>query len=413
MDREATSFEHAISQLMIAAKKLKVKPHYLELLINPKRTIKVSIPVRMDNGLIEVFTGFRVQFNDLRGPVKGGIRFHPSVNLDEVNTLAFLMTYKNIVIDIPFGGAKGGVIVDTKKLSITELERLSRGYIQALVNDIGPHKDIPAPDVYTNPQVMAWMMDEYSKLVGYNVYGVITGKPVELGGSEGRSISTAQGGAYVIEEVIRDMKANQCPAVAIQGFGNAGSVLAELLAKTCASIVAVSDSKGGIYNPAGLDIKKLIEYKRAKDTVIGFPGSKKITQEELLELPVDVLVPAALENQITEKNAKKIKAKIIVELANGPTTPEADAILFERGISVVPDILANSGGVCVSYFEWVQNNISYPWTQEEVLERLRTKMVKAYGIIRDRSKKYEVSMRTAAYIRGLEVMMKVLELRGY
>ncbi|NQU98700.1 Glu/Leu/Phe/Val dehydrogenase [Candidatus Woesearchaeota archaeon] len=406
-----TIWYEALEQFNKAAKVLKLDKSIVELLTNPKRIFQVSIPVRMDDGKMKVFQGFRVQFNDLRGPTKGGIRYHPGVSIDEVKALAFWMTWKNTVVDVPFGGGKGGVICNPKEMSDGELEKLSRGYIEAMHKFIGPEKDIPAPDVYTNPQVMAWMVDEYHRIEGHNVFGMITGKPLELGGSEGRAQATAQGGVYVLEEALKTLRIKK-PTIAIQGFGNAGMTAAELAAKDGYKVVAVSDSKGGIYDPKGLDIKKAMDIKKKTKTVMNYKGAKKILNEELLELNVDVLIPAALESVITSKNANKIKAKIILELANGPASAEAREILFKKGQIAIPDILANSGGVAVSYFEWVQNNIGYSWSEKEVLEKLKIKMCDAFDSVYSVSKEFKVDFGTAAYIHAIRKMVKVLEWRG-
>lgn len=405
-------WQEALDQFNKAAKILKLDSSIAEILTHPKRIIHVSIPVRMDSGKVKVFDGFRVQFNDLRGPTKGGIRYHPNVSHDEVKALAFWMTWKNTVVDVPFGGAKGGVICNPKEMSEGELERLSRGYIEAMHKFIGPEKDIPAPDVYTNPQIMAWMVDEYYRIEGHNVFGMITGKPLELGGSEGRGESTAQGGLFVLEEAMKVFRMKK-PSIAIQGFGNAGMTAAKLLSQKGYKVVAVSDSKGGIYNPKGLDIKKVIEQKTKTRTVKGFKGAKQITNEEILELKVDVLVPAALEGVITSKNVNNVKAKIILELANGPVSAEAREALYKKEQYSIPDILANSGGVAVSYFEWVQNRMGYPWSEKEVVDKLKIKMCKAFDNVFETSKKHKVDFGTAAYIYAIKKMVKVLELRGY
>jgi len=397
-------FEHASNLVGLTAKqKLFLK--------KPMRVHKVLIPVKMDNGKTKKFKGYRVQFNDLKGPTKGGIRYHPNVNLDEVKGLAFLMTLKNLVAGLPYGGGKGGITVNPKELSKRELELLSRGYVKKLHKVIGPKKDIPAPDVYTNSQTMAWMFDEYSKLKGYNEFGVITGKPLELGGSLVRDIATALGAVYVLEAAVKKLKLKKKkPTVAVQGFGNAGSNIALLLHKKGYKVVAVSDSKCGVFDPKGLNIKKVIATKRKTSCVRG--QGKEITNKELLSLNVDILVPAALENQITKENAKDVKAKIVLELANGPTTPEADDILFKKGIVVIPDILANSGGVTVSYFEWVQNNTGYYWKEKEVKEKLKDKMQIAFGNIYAMSKKHNESLRIGAFAYAINELKKAMELRG-
>jgi len=411
-ESKSSVYEDALKQFHLASDKLKIKKGYIEILESPARIHYASIPLRMDNGEIKVFQAYRVQHSFLRGPAKGGIRYHPSVDLEEVKTLAFLMTWKNTVIDIPYGGAKGGIVCNPKDMSQTELERLSRGYIGAFEKVIGPDVDIPAPDVYTNPQVMAWMMDEFSKYAGHNVYEMITGKPIEVGGSLGRNTATAQGGVHAIEEL---MKLNNVekPTVAIQGFGNAGSIVASLLSKKGYKIIAVSDSKGGIHDPEGVDIEKLKKHKGKTKSVTKLPNTKAITNEELLEIECDLLIPAALGEVITKDNANKIKAKFIAELANGPITAEADEKLFKKGVKVIPDILCNSGGVCVSYFEWVQNKIAFSWTLETVQRELKKKMLKSFFAIYETAEEHKVNMRTAAYIHAIKKMKIVLELRGY
>jgi len=381
-------FENAQKQLDACAKILNLDPATHALLRVPMREIWVSLPVRMDDGSTRVFQGFRVQYNDAKGPTKGGIRFHPEETIDTVRALAAWMTWKCALLDLPLGGGKGGVICNPKELSQGELERLSRAYIRAIHPFIGPDKDIPAPDVYTNPQIMAWMADEYSKLAGKNQFGVVTGKPLAVGGSAGRGDATARGGLYAVREAAKELGINlNGAAVAIQGFGNAGYYAAKL-AKSMfgCKIVAVSDSKGGIFNEQGLDPEAVKEHKDKTGSVVGLPGAKPISNEELLELAVDILVPAALENVITENNAANIKAKIVAELANGPTTPEADDILYKNGIHVIPDFLCNAGGVTVSYFEMVQNFYMYYWDESEVHERLDKKMTAAYKSVLDTSK---------------------------
>ena len=356
-------FQNALKQLQNAADTFEVKQEILEQLRLPERLLQVSLPVRMDDGKVKVFEAYRVQYNGARGPYKGGIRFHPQADLAEVKALAFWMTFKCAVVGIPFGGAKGGIRVDPKKLSEGELERLSRAFARALAEFIGPDLDIPAPDVYTTPQIMAWIMDEYSQIHGSYQPAVITGKPVAAGGSRGRDIATAQGGFYVLKSLAAKLRLPvRKTRVVIQGFGNAGAVMTRLLSEAGYRVVAVSDSKGGIYDPEGLPYGPVAEHKRHTGTVQNFKGAHNITNEKLLELPCDVLIPAALENQITEKNAGRIKARAVLELANGPTTPEADEKLSRKQIIVVPDILANAGGVTVSYFEWVQNRQGDYWS---------------------------------------------------
>ena len=405
-------FENAIKQLEKANVFAKVEPRIFELIKKPKRIINVKIPVKMDDGKEVSFEGYRIQHNDSRGPFKGGIRYHPNVSMDEVKALSTWMTLKCAVANIPFGGGKGGIIVDPKKLSKAELEKLSRGYIQKIAQYIGPDKDVPAPDVYTDSQIMSWMLDEFEKINGKHLPGVITGKPIELGGSLGRDKATAQGGVFVLEAAIKALKFSGKKA-AIQGFGNAGSVAAEILYNNGFTIIAVSDSKGGIYSEKGINIAKLMEHKNKTGNVQNFPLTKNITNDELLELSTDILIPAALENQITIANANKIKAKIILELANGPTTPEADEILFKKGIHVLPDILANSGGVSVSYFEWVQNLQNYYWDLDEVNKKLKKLMQEAFANVFERAQKNKTDFRTGANILALERVSKAMQLRGY
>jgi len=408
-------FEIAQKQLDRCAKILDLDPSIHSILRVPFREIHVSLPVRMDEGTIKVFQGFRVQYNDARGPTKGGIRFHPEETIDTVRALAAWMTWKCSLMDIPLGGAKGGVICNPKKMSKGELERLSRAYIDQVWQFIGPEKDIPAPDVYTDSQTMAWMMDEFSKLSGKNQFGVITGKPVCIGGSLGRGDATARGGLYAVREAAKVVKLDLSKAsFAIQGYGNAG-YYAALLAKKLfgAKILALSDTRGGIYNKDGIDPEKAAGHKAKTGSVVKLPGTKAISNEELLELDVDVLMPSAIENVITEKNAPKIKARISGELANGPSTPEADDILFQNGVHVIPDFLCNGGGVTVSYFEMVQNFYMYCWEEKEVHERLDAKMTTAYHATLDNSKKYKVNMREAAYVVAVNRVVEAMKLRGW
>jgi glutamate dehydrogenase (NAD(P)+) len=397
-----------------AARILNLEPGIWKILTHPKRQITVSCPVQMDNGEIEVFTGYRVQYNITLGPAKGGIRYHPGVSLDEVTALAAWMTWKCAVAHIPFGGGKGGVICDPTKMSKREIEALTRRYVAEIVDAIGPEKDVPAPDVNTDAQIMAWVMDTYSMHVGHTTTPVVTGKPVELGGSLGRREATGRGVMIVTRESCRHLGINIKDAtVAVQGFGNVGSISAQLLAQeTGAKIVAVTDWKGGVYNKAGLDIPKLLEYAQQKKTVDGFPGADRLANVELFKLDVDVLIPAALENQITGENAGDIKARVLIEGANGPTTPEANKALHERGVFIVPDILANSSGVTTSYFEWVQDRYGYFWTEKEVNERLEAKMVEAFTAVLQTSLKYKVDMRTAAYIVAISRVATVTRMRG-
>lgn len=413
--QKSNPFAIAQAQLDEAAKYLKLDPAAHAILREPQRQLQVSVPVRMDNGQIKVFQGFRVQYNDARGPVKGGIRFHPDETIDTVKALAAWMTWKCSVVNIPLGGAKGGVICNPKEMSAGELERLSRGYVDQVWKILGPEIDVPAPDVYTTPQIMAWMMDEYSKIKGYPVPGVITGKPIALGGSLGRGDATARGGVYTIREAAKELKMDLSKAtVAIQGYGNAGSWAAILMRDMVgAKIVAVSDSRGGIYNPDGLDGEAVLAHKAKTGSVVGFPGSKPVSNAEVLEMEVDILLPAALEEVITESNAGRVKAKIVGELANGPTTPEADAILYKNGVFVIPDFLCNAGGVTVSYFEWVQNVGGYYWEEEEVHARLDKKMTAAFHDVLKASKQYKVNMRIAAYIVAVGRVAEAMKLRGW
>lgn len=409
-------FKIAQQQLDSVAKLLKLDPRSHRILRTPMREFKFKIPVKMDNGKIRNFQGFRVQYNDARGPCKGGIRYHSEETIDTVRALAAWMTWKCALLDLPLGGGKGGVICNPKEMSQGELERLSRGYIRKIWREIGPEKDIPAPDVYTNSQTMAWMMDEYSSLVGKHQFGVVTGKPLCLGGSAGRGDATARGGMYTIREAAKvcgiDLKK---ATVAVQGYGNAGYFAAKLAKELFGSkIVAVSDSKGGIYNfEEGLDPDAVLQHKTETSSVINFPGTKFISNEELLELRADILIPAALENVITEKNAKNIKAKIVAELANGPTTPEADEILYKNNIHVIPDFLCNAGGVTVSYFEMVQNSYMFYWDEKEVHERLDKKMTVAYYAVLNTSKKYNINMRQAAYVVAVERVVEAMRMRGW
>jgi glutamate dehydrogenase (NAD(P)+) len=396
-----------------AARKLNLERGIWEILTHPKRQIIVSCPVQMDNGAIQVFTGYRVQYNITLGPAKGGIRYHPNVSLDEVTALAAWMTWKCAVAHIPFGGGKGGVICDPNKMSRRELEALTRRYVAEIIEAIGPEKDVPAPDVNTNEQVMAWVMDTYSMHVGHTETAVVTGKPLEMGGSLGRREATGRGVSIVARESAKRVGIDITGAtVAIQGFGNVGSVSASLLSSLGAKIVAVTDWKGGVYNDKGLDIEKLLVYVAEEKTVEGFSGGDPLANDKLFELDVDILIPAALENQITVENAPKIRARIIVEGANGPTTPDANNLLHERGIFVVPDILANSGGVTASYFEWVQDRYGYFWTEKEVNERLEAKICEAFNAVSETARKYVVDMRTAAYIVAINRVATVTRIRG-
>jgi glutamate dehydrogenase (NAD(P)+) len=413
MAAHGTIFGAMLQEFDGAARILKLEPGIWKILTRPKRQITVSCPVLMDNGEIEVFTGYRVQYNITLGPAKGGIRFHPDVSLDEVTALAAWMTWKCAVAHIPFGGGKGGIICDPTSMSPRELEALTRRYVAEIIDAIGPDKDVPAPDVNTNEQVMAWIMDTYSMHVGRTETGVVTGKPVILGGSEGRREATGRGVMICTREAAGHLKLNLAEAtVAIQGFGNVGSVSADLIHELGGRIVAVTDWKGGVYNKAGLDVQKLIEWTAKHHTVDGFEGGDSLTNEELYALDVDILIPAALENQITAENAGSIQAKIIVEGANGPTTPEANKMLHARGVFVIPDILANSGGVTGSYFEWVQNRHGFYWTEAEVVSRLEAKMVEAFHAVLQTSLKYKTDLRTAAYIEAIDRVATVTRMRG-
>jgi glutamate dehydrogenase (NAD(P)+) len=407
-------FRIAQAQLDTAAKVMKLPKAMHQYLREPQRFLQVSIPVRMDNGTTQTFIGFRCQYNDARGPTKGGIRFHPEETADTVRALAAWMTWKCAVADIPYGGGKGGVICDPKKLSDGELERLSRGWVRAVHQIVGVQKDIPAPDVYTTPQVMAWMMDEMSVIHGANEPGFITGKPLALGGSAGRGDATAKGGMYHLREAAKALRMNLKGAtVAIQGYGNAGNFAHKLVTEMFGcKVVAVSDSKGGIHNARGLDYAKVHEYKQRKGSLKNFPGAKGITNEELLELKVDILIPAGIENQIRGDNADRIQARIVLELANGPTTPEADVILHRKGILDIPDFLANSGGVTVSYFEWVQNLYGYYWSAQEVYAKLDAKMTSAFHAVHETHKRMDVDMRTAAYVVAVGRVAEAVKLRG-
>ncbi len=407
-------FETAQRQVDIVADLLHLNGGVREVLKMPKRELTVNFPVRMDDGSFRVYTGYRVQYNMARGPTKGGIRYHPQVTLDEVRALAAWMTWKCAVVNIPYGGAKGGVICDPKHMSIGELERLTRRYASEIAPIIGPEVDIPAPDVYTDSQTMAWIMDTFSMQKGYSVPGVVTGKPISIGGSEGRGEATGRGCSYVVREAAKELGLKlKGASVAIQGFGNAGSVASKILAdEQGTKIVAVSDTKGGITNPDGLNPHAVDEHKRKTGSVIGFPGSKPIANEEILTMKCDVLIPAALENQLSAKNADKVQAKIVAEAANGPTLPEADTILFQKGITVLPDILANAGGVTVSYFEWAQDLQGFFWTLDEVNQRLERVMVGSYADMRKQAKAHSVHNRTGAYLLAIQRVVDAIRIRG-
>lgn len=396
-----------------ALSKLGYNQEMYELLKEPLRMLTVRIPVRMDDGSVKIFTGYRAQHNDAVGPTKGGVRFHPEVDEEEVKALSMWMSLKCGIVDLPYGGGKGGIICDPRTMSMGELERLSRGYVRAISQIVGPTKDIPAPDVYTNSQIMAWMMDEYSRLREYDSPGFITGKPIVLGGSQGREKATAQGVVICIEEAAKKRGIEIKGArVVVQGFGNAGSFLAKFMHDAGAKVIGISDAYGALYNPDGLDIDYLLDRRDSFGTVTTL-FENTITNEELLELDCDILVPAAISNQITAKNAENIKATIVVEAANGPTTLEATKILSERGILLVPDVLASSGGVTVSYFEWVQNNQGYYWSEEEVNEKLRKVLVKSFNNVYDTAELRNVNMRLAAYMVGVRKMSEASRYRGW
>ena len=406
-------FEIAQAQFDTAADYLMLDEGLRTILKTPKRQLIVSIPVRMDDGRIKVFQGFRVQHNLSRGPAKGGIRYHPDVTLDEVKALASWMTWKCATVNIPYGGGKGGVRVDPKQLSIGELERLTRRYATEIAPIIGPDRDIPAPAVYTTPQTMAWIMDTISMFHGHTELGVVTGKPLSLGGSKGRHEATARGCQYTTRAACAVKRISLKDAkVAVQGFGNAGSIAARLLHEDGATVIAASDSKGGIYNEHGIDPEAALRHKEETGSLVGFKGCDRITNEELLELRCDVLVPAALENTITMDNADQVRAKIIAEAANGPTTPGADQILREKGVFVIPDILCNAGGVTVSYFEWVQDLYGFFWTEHEVNNYLERTMNAAFKDVHAATEKYRVDMRTGAYITAVARVAEATKVRG-
>ena len=415
MKEELNPFEIAQTQLAEAAKILKLDPAMHAFLRVPLRELHVTLPVKMDDGTVKIFQGFRVQYNDARGPCKGGIRFHPNETVDTVRALAAWMTWKCSIMDLPLGGGKGGVICNPKTMSRTELERLSRAYIRQVGRILGPNTDVPAPDVYTDAQIMAWMMDEYSAMQGYNVPGMITGKPLCLGGSCGRSDATARGGMYATREAAKalgiDLKGK---TAAVQGYGNVGMFAHQLGQELLGlRVVAVSDSKGGVYNADGLDPDTVTAHKGKTGSVINLPGAQNLTNEQLLELEVTVLFPAALENQITRENADNIKAKIQAELANGPTTPEADKVLHRNGVVVLPDFLCNAGGVTVSYFEQVQNAYNYYWPTEEVHEKLDEKMTAAFRSMHEMAQAYKVKNRVAAYLVAVSRVAEAVRTRGW
>jgi glutamate dehydrogenase (NAD(P)+) len=406
---------YRISQIQfdIAAEYLKLDPGLRQILRSPKRILEVSVPTKMDSGQIKVFTGYRVQHNIARGPAKGGIRYHPAVTLDEVKALAAWMTWKTATVNIPYGGGKGGVICDPKRMSKPELERMTRRFTSEILPIIGPERDIPAPDVYTDSQTMAWIMDTYSMTKGYSSLGVVTGKPLSIGGSEGRNEATARGCMFVTEEACRVKKMSlRGSSVAIQGFGNAGSLAAKLFSEKKARVIAISDSRGGVFNSRGIDPLKAMRYKERSGTVVGMPGTSRISNDDLLTMKCDILIPAALENVITLNNADQIKAKIIAEAGNGPTTPHADEVLARKGIMVLPDILANAGGVTVSYFEWVQDLQSFFWSESEVNAKLESVMKRAFLEVHETARKHRTHMRTGAYCLAVGRVADATLVRG-
>jgi glutamate dehydrogenase (NAD(P)+) len=403
----------ALRQYDYALQFVRIKHGIAEMLRYPKRILIVNFPVKMDDGSVRTFTGYRVHHSTARGPTKGGIRYHPDVTLEEINALAMWMTWKCAVVNIPYGGAKGGVVCDPKRLSQDELENLTRRYTTEISVLIGPDKDIPAPDMHTDAQIMAWIMDTYSMQKGYSVPAVVTGKPVSMGGSLGRFEAPGRGAWIVAREALRTLGYPLTEAtVAVQGFGKVGSTTASLMHANGCTVVAVSDSKGGVYNPAGLDPHALLAYKRETGSVVGFPGAEKITNDELLELPVTILVPAAVEAQITGDNADHVRAKIIVEGANGPTTPDADRILHEKGVLLIPDILANAGGVIVSYFEWVQDLQVFFWDEQDINQRLERVILDAYQSVHSIAQERSIDMRTAALALAIQRCAEAILTRG-
>jgi len=410
---ELNPFRIAQIQFDMAAEFLKLDPSLRQILRTPKRVLEVSVPTKMDNGQVKVLTGYRVQHNVARGPGKGGIRYHPNVTLDEVKALAAWMTWKTAAVNVPFGGAKGGVICDPKRMSKSELERMTRRYASEILPIIGPDQDIPAPDMYTDAQTMAWIMDTYAMTVGHAAPGVVTGKPLSVGGSAGRSDATARGLLCVVEEACKLKKIPlRGASVAIQGFGNVGSAAARLFAEKKARIVAISDTRGGVANPRGIDPMKAIRYKERSGTVVGMPGASRISNDDLLTMKCDILVPAALEGVLTLHNADQVKARIVAEAANGPTTPHADEVLVRRGITVLPDILANAGGVAVSYFEWVQNQQGLIWDEEEVNARLQKTMTRAFTEMVETMRKNHVPPRAGAMILAVGRVAEATLVRG-
>lgn len=418
-------FQNALAQLSRAAELGQLSPRAFEILKHPQRVFQVAIPVRMDDGGIKIFEGYRVQYNDARGPFKGGIRFHPQTNLDEVKALALWMAIKSALVNIPFGGSKGGVTVDPKTLSARELEELSRGWVRAMYKYLGPEVDVPAPDVYTTPKIMAWMVDEYSRLTGRWTPGAFTGKPLEIGGSAGREFSTGQGGRHILNAVLKKLKkSRRTTTVAVQGFGNVGFHTAQLLHQAGYKVVALSDSRGGIVDlrRQGMDPEHVMSSKRERGMIAGVycvgtvcdaENYRAITNEELLALEVDVLIPAALENAITDANVNRVRAKVILEMANGAVTPEADVVLRQRGVTVVPDILANAGGVVGSYFEWVQNVTNSYWPEKKVLDRLQPVMESAFEHMWKGSRELKTDLRTAAWVVATQRIAQAIEARGW
>ena len=413
MKEKNNPFEIAMYNFDLAAEKLGLQENMRQRIKFPQRILIVSIPVRMDDGKVIRFEGYRVQHNVMRGPAKGGVRYHPNVTMDEVKALATWMTWKCAVAGIPYGGGKGGITCNPKEMSLNELERLTRRYFSEIMPIIGPEKDIPAPDVYTNAQTMAWMMDTFSVNKGYTVPGVVTGKPIEIGGSLGRETATARGTVYTIESAAKHLNMDLSNATCVvQGYGNAGSNAAKLIHEIGTKVIAVSDSKGGIINKNGLDLDEVEKHKKETGSVIGFSDADDITNLELLSTECDVLIPAALENAITNENADDVKTKIIAEAANGPTTPEADKILEDKGVFIIPDILANAGGVTVSYFEWVQNGQNFFWSEDEINNRLREIMLASFNSVLEMREKHNAHMRIAANMLGISRVAQAAELRG-
>lgn len=405
-----TAFENALQQLNKAAKLLNLNSEIIKKLSVPERVVTANLPLKKDDGTLEIYEGYRVQYNNARGPYKGGIRFHPQVDIDEVKALGFWMTIKTAVANIPMGGAKGGIVVDSKKLSPAELERLSRSWAKYFFDVIGPDKDVPAPDVYTTPQVMSWMTDEFSNMAGQKSLATFTGKPIDAGGSKGRDMATAKGGVFILDDLVakKNWQADKM-SVAIQGLGNVGGGMAKLLFEQGYQVLAVADSKSVIYREDGLDIPAILERKKNNQNINDLPGVKEISLLDFFALPVDILVPAALENQITKDNANDIRAKVILEMGNGPTTPEADEILFSKNIALIPDVLANSGGVTVSYFEWLQNKEDKYWSEEEVNNKLKEKMLDAWEKIFNLAQEKKIDYRTAAFMLAIESLAKAMK----